>query len=186
MFGDSPSPGSTRKVLQACCWHRKSAAVTASQAIGRHGLKTGCSSKGTAQVSGPHCCHSSSMEGSWKVLGRNEKSLVNWDSVHLLVNQPDPGSWLTCSHPAIVMPQSATTPLQRLLVADDTHALQRRVADATEIFSTAAACHLREVMPAPNPTGSVDTAQQQSCHGAHCNLNRWRPQRAVQQGLACS
>ena len=43
------------------------------------------------------------MEGSWKVLGRNEKSLVNWDSVHLLVNQPDPGSWLTCSHQANVM-----------------------------------------------------------------------------------
>ncbi len=131
MFGDSPSPGSTRKVLQACCWHRKSAAVTASQAIGRHGLKTGCSSAGTAhaaEVSGPHCCHSSSMEGSWKVLGRNEKSLVNWDSVHLLVNQPDPGSWLTCSHPAIVMDCRS---LQRHLCSDFWWQMTRMLCSAT-------------------------------------------------------
>ena len=69
------------------------------------------------------------MEGSWKVLGRNVKSLVNWDSVHLLVNQPDPGSWLTCSHQAVVRScrSQRITPLQRLLAAGDTHALQRNV-----------------------------------------------------------
>ena len=132
---------------------------------------TGCSTAGTAQaaaVSGPHCCHSSSMEGSWKVLGRNENSLVNWDSVHLLVNQPDPGSWLTCSHQAAVTRcrGQQITPLQRPLVAGGSHALL-----------------LRSVLG----VGWVGCRPHCSAGGRvqQCWRLQWRPQGAGRQGLAC-